>query len=194
MIASVSIPLRSGIEISSSTTSQRSARNCFSASALDSASATTRISSVSSMMSRKPRRRIAWSSAMSTRIDSPARLRTRSPDRRGRLRHADGNESAARFEPAYDEGAAELGCAFFHSTHAEGARLQPVDCHHSVAVIGDGELDLVAPAPQPDADLARLRVFGDIGQHFAEDAEECRLGVTVETERLAWEIGRALHA
>src|SRR5688500_6487484 len=171
MIARVSIPLRSGIERSSRTTSHGSLRICFSASALDSASPTTLRSSVSSMICRRPRRRMAWSSAMRTRIEpSLGTLDVRGDA--GTARDPHRHARAARPRSLDAHGAAELLGALLHTAQAKRSRLQAIRRGNPCAVVGHGELDFAFLAFEADFHVARASVLRDIGERFAEDAEK----------------------
>src|SRR5881398_961840 len=162
-----STPSSFGITRSINTTAGRSRSASSTASAPSAASPTISIPSCSSRKLRRPSRRTAWSSAISTRIGSDIEVHRR----------------AFALHRADREAPADPLCTLLHRRQSESFGTQP--CRLRVeadAVVDDVELQMSVAAADPDDHAACLRMAECVLHRFLRDPEDLRVAPRIGLE------------
>src|SRR5438067_3893058 len=136
------MPLRSGREMSSSSTLQRDLRNSLMASSPVSASPASTMSRCSARICFRPSRTMAWSSAIKTRMLVFSLML-------GGL-DLDGHHRATSGRGRQAERAFHRARAFAHAAQAERLGLEAVFRRDAAAIIADAERQVLALAAQRD--------------------------------------------
>src|SRR4051812_11826070 len=130
------------------------------------ASPTTSISGWALIISRRPARSMAWSSAMSTRIFAIVHLAQRD---------AGDDPGPAAWPRLDDEAPTQEGGPLAHAGQPELTAGSPVPLVETASVVGHGHLHGRRPPLDDDAGGLRPRVLRGVGQRLLHDAIQRRL-------------------